>query len=220
MVKCFMEWDRTHFGSVRRKIKELRKKLENLQKLPQGEWVVEEARSVENELNQCLKLEETMWYQRSRVLWLKDGDRNSSFFHKKASQRKQRNTIRQIINEDGVCFTKRKDIEKIMVNYFQELFKSEGSHGTEAVVNAVNTRVTKHMNDLLTRPFTENEIVKALRQMHPSKAPGPDGMNPFFYQKFWNVVSNDTVRVVLDILNCNSDPTPLNKTHSPHPQGF
>lgn len=34
-----------------------------------------------------LKTEETTWRQRSRALWLNDGDKNTSFFHGKANQR-------------------------------------------------------------------------------------------------------------------------------------
>ena len=36
-------------------------------------------------LNYWLDVENTMWHQRSRHLWIIDGDHNTSFFHQKAS---------------------------------------------------------------------------------------------------------------------------------------
>ena len=44
-----------------------------------------------------LKLE-IYWAQRSRVAWLKHGDRNTKIFHSKASQRQRRNYIKGIVN--------------------------------------------------------------------------------------------------------------------------
>ena len=40
------------------------------------------------------------------------------------------------------------------------------------------------MAHLLTRPYMEEKVKTALFQMHPSKSPGPNGMSPFFFQKF------------------------------------
>ena len=48
-------------------------------------------RQLEKEINVLLDKEVKMWAQRSQVLWLKDGDKNTRFFHNKASQRRRRN---------------------------------------------------------------------------------------------------------------------------------
>ena len=41
----------------------------------------------------------------------------------------------------------------------------------------------------------------ALFQMHPSKSLGPDGMSPFFFQRFWPIVGPDVTSAVLSVLH-------------------
>ena len=48
--------------------------------------------------------------------------------------------------------------------------------------------------------------------MHPHKALGPDGMNLFFCQKVWNVISGDVFAIVLAILDGHAIPPKLNHT--------
>jgi len=68
------------------------------------------------------------------------------------------------------------------------------------------------MNDVLCAPYTKTEVEGALHQMHPHKAPGPDGMNALFYHKFWGVVGDDVSNAVLDILHGHSIPPSMNHT--------
>ena len=89
-----------------------------------------------------------------------------------------------------------------MVSYFQRIFKSQGvlTDASQKVLGAVSPRVTPEMNNLLLQSYSAEEIRVAVFHMHPSKSPGPDGMTPLFYQRFWHVVGSDVVEAVRSFL--------------------
>lgn len=49
---------------------------------------------------------------------------NTKFFHTKASQRRQKNTIEQLKNLNGEWKEELGDVEEIVVNYFSNLYTS------------------------------------------------------------------------------------------------
>ena len=49
--------------------------------------------------------------------------------------------------------------------------------------------------------------------MHPDKSPGPDGMNPAFFQRFWSVVGEDVTQACLHFLNSGCLPEGINGTN-------
>lgn len=74
-------------------------------------------------------------------------------------------------------------------------------------------KVNAEINDQLNQPFSDEKIVATLNQMHPTKAPGPDGLSAAFFQKYWKSVSKGVITTCLHILNEGGNITPLNHTY-------
>jgi hypothetical protein len=54
---------------------------------------------------------------------------------------------------------------------------------------------------ILTSSFTEDEVFEAISQMAHNKSPRPDGFPAKFYQKFWDVIKNDTMALFMQLQN-------------------
>ena len=81
------------------------------------------------------------------------------------------------------------------------------------ILSSVARVITDGMNETLTWPYIEDEVHKALFQMHPSKAPGLDGMLPFFFQKYWHIVGPNVTPAVLSVLHSRRCLRKMNFTH-------
>ncbi|KAK7840472.1 hypothetical protein CFP56_016657 [Quercus suber] len=154
-----------------------------------------------------------MWHQRAKQMWIIDGDRSTSFFHQKASNRKQRNFIEGLTDEHGIWQTDDHSMERIILDYFSNIFHSNGPTDTSAIVVAIKPVVTDSMNCCLCQPFQANEVHRALKQMHLKKSLSPDGIPPLFYQHFWSLYGDCVTKVVLDYLNLSIIPPKFNETH-------
>jgi hypothetical protein len=52
------------------------------------------------------------------------------------------------------------------------------------------------MNNQLCQDFSDEEILDALFQIGPIKAPGPDGFPTRFYQRNWSMVKSEIIAAV------------------------
>ena len=143
---------------------------------------------VRREINDLLHHEKVFWRQQSRSIWLLAGDKNTKYFHQQASQRRRKNTIEGLHDLNGVWCTNSGEITAITEAYYKGLFTASTELNMEDVLTSMDNVVTEEMARSLTCSYTEEEVRAALFQMHPSKSQGPDGMSPFFFQKFWHVV--------------------------------
>ena len=100
----------------------------------------------------------------------------------------------------------------MILDYFTNIYSSDHLASFEASFGVVRQRVTPEMNDELLGEFRAEEAKIALNQMHPTKAPGLDGMSPIFFQKYWDVVGPSEVTNVLQTLRTGVMPNGLNET--------
>ena len=104
-------------------------------------------------------------------------------------------------------------IAKAAISYFEELYTTSHPSQSESVIAPIPTLVTPKMNSELSRAFTREEVVSALKQLHPSKSPGPNGMSALFFQKYWNIVGTNVSNMVLNFLNSGMSLSDINKTN-------
>lgn len=156
-----------------------------------------------------------MWRQRSKSLWLKEGDHNTKYFHHKASQRRRKNSIKEILDERGQWQVEYKR-DQVILDYFQNIYSSSVQHdviGSKlGCLEGLEGRINEEMNQLLIKDFEEQEVFKALQKMHPSKAPGPDVLAPVFFQVYWKTIGKTVTSIVLEALNFGKFPSSINHT--------
>ena len=206
-------WNVHTFGHVGKQVATLQKRLQILEAMKDKGTDLGEIHETKLEPNRWLGIEEEMWHQRSRNNWLKVGDRNTTFFHTKATNRHQRNTISKILDENNRCLEDVDEIGHTFVHYFEELFTTSRPTVEKEMLDAVHPKVTARMNSTLTREFQAIEVEKALKQMHPLTTLGPNGMPPLFYHHFWPIVKSIVMHIALDFLNLGIFPPKFHDTH-------
>uniref|UniRef100_A0A803QNQ9 Reverse transcriptase domain-containing protein n=1 Tax=Cannabis sativa TaxID=3483 RepID=A0A803QNQ9_CANSA len=172
------------------------------------------ANDLQKSLDALLVKEEIFWKQRSRVNWLKAGDKNTKYFHNRASARKRTNFIKFLTLDDNSQVTSLNDITTTFAHFYTELFTSQGTN-LEAMTLAtqgLSKRLTPTQSTFLSSPYTFEEVKKALFQLAGDKAPGPDGFNPSFFQKNWDSSGKDLCHAALHALATNADLRQVNET--------
>ncbi|XP_074287942.1 uncharacterized protein LOC141613105 [Silene latifolia] len=207
------EWKKTNIHKIKRLIDKKRRQIAGINRGNRGTGEVNRRKKLVAEVADLMRQEEMYWRQRSRALWLKDGDRNTRFFHTCASERKRKNWIGSLRDDEGVVRQGDEAVARVANSYFQGLFTTANPVNFDDALGGLEGRVTAEMNMGLERDYCEEEVLDALNQMNPLKAPGPDGMNGLFYQTYWSIIGPEVIRHVLQILRGTRSPREINKTN-------
>lgn len=125
--------------------------------------------------NKLLKMEETSWRQKSRICWLREGDRNIHFFHRMANLRSSINMICKLkVNKEWV--TEDAEIRNRIEDYYKNLFYDplQIRPNIEGIKYHL---ISLYQQRWLERPLLEDEVMVALKILVGDKAPGLDGFS-------------------------------------------
>src|SRR3954471_11036721 len=89
----------------------LKHELEILRQVPNRSGRSGREIKITDRLVELYNREETLWWQRSRIEWLVGGDKNSKFFHIRASMRRRKNLIKNLKNNNGDTISNIEDLE-------------------------------------------------------------------------------------------------------------
>lgn len=169
--------------------------------------------SLNLQLLNAYKAEEEYWKQRSRILWLTLGHKNTGFFHASSTGRKACNRISVLEDSSGVPVFEKSQIVNVISEYFKVIFTSSGNSATEVVNAALTPCISEATNALLTGMPTPLEIKEGMFAIHRDKAPGPDGFSASFFQSNWDSVGPMITKEIQGFFSLGSLPFAINSTH-------
>jgi hypothetical protein len=151
-------------------------------------FIEENSSHFEMEISGCdmlASLQRTIAKQESQILWLREGDTPTEFFHVYANARCRKKHIRQLMH-DGQTLVSKEDKAEAAYSFFNDLL---GMAVTS--VNSIDLEaIGMPRQDLghLCQRFTKDEIWSVVCSLNPDKAPGVDGFTTRFLQSAWQVI--------------------------------
>jgi Reverse transcriptase (RNA-dependent DNA polymerase) len=142
-------------------------------------------------------IKETIWRQRAKRQWVKEGDKNTSYFHRVASVQKRQNYI-QVLQQYGQNHSNHRQKARILFNYFRDLIGTDEQ--AQITYNLRNVYGTISPITNLTTVITAQEINQVIDDWPSHKAPGPDGFTGEFYKAFRQVIVPDMLAIYNSVL--------------------
>ena len=170
----------------------------------------EEREKAREKFKKWVDLEEVFWRQKSRETWLKEGDRNTRFFHIMANSHRRRNSIRDISINGRRC-VKEPEIKEGLVGAFQSLLTTS-SNWCPPFPDLRFKVIGADQASKLEEMFTEEEILAAISGFNGDKAPGPDGFPLAFWSFSWEFVKYEVLGFFREFFEHNQFVKSLNAT--------
>ncbi|XP_055960701.1 uncharacterized protein LOC126667366 [Mercurialis annua] len=208
-------WNVDVFGNIFKQKRILLARINGIQRYLENRpsnYLTELENNLKAELDEISLREEALWLQKSRCNWLMLGDRNTSYFHAKATARRRRNRICVLKDSDGNWCDNDASLRNLAVYFFKGLYTESCNNRPVYQVRGCFPALDSITISRLDSEITNGEIHQALFQMQPWKALGVDGIPAAFYQNQWVIVGNSICSTIRNIFKEGVMESDINRT--------
>ena len=141
---------------------------------------------------------------RSKVQWIEDGEKCTSYFLGLEKHRAVSNTVFRIKNNEGIEIIKETEIVEVFANHFGNVYNNK-INNNEEIENNMNKfleNVTlKKIKDIdcaeIDKEISIEELKLSLNTLNKKSSPGYDG----FTMEFYNIYFEDIKELLLEFYN-------------------
>lgn len=210
--------NKQHYDKIADKHARARGDLEDIQQLlhrwPADPIVASYERYVAEQFKEANKAYGSYLAQKAKVKWLKEGDENTSFFHKIIKVRQHQQKILQVNAMDGTVRSTPDEVVDAFQQFYVQLLGStstERQHIQPDIIKMGPT-VNDEQANLLLQAFSDDEIKGAMFSIPNFKAPGPDGFNSTFFKTAWGEIGGEVCTAIRDFFSSGKMLKELNCT--------
>lgn len=128
-----------------------------------------------NNLWKEYRLEERMWLQKSRVRWLREGDKNTSFFHRTCKVRQAQRNLKNL-SFNGAVLEEPRAIKEAVFSHFQSFFKRDRRFKAKLACHNL-PKISAANKAMLEEPFSVSEIWETLKECEGNRAKAYDNID-------------------------------------------
>ena len=185
-TKDAITWNKMQFGNIFARKKNIMARLNGIQRAVSFRpfsFLQNLENELPKELNMVLNQEEELWTFKSRVNWMIQGDRNTSFYHVSTLVRRKRNQIMTIKNAVGDWIFEGHKVKEFIQNGFEDIYSTSHTSANQAdpLCSQWQARLIEEEKNSINGGATEDKIKSSLWSLKVFKAPGPDGLHASFF---------------------------------------
>ncbi|XP_028201026.1 uncharacterized protein LOC114385181 [Glycine soja] len=158
------QWSKVEGNINAKKILNIQQKLNEVENLAShrilSDQELKDRNSLQQELWNASDAFEYLMTQKSRARWLKEGDYNTSYFHKIINFRRAYNAIPGILI-DGEWVQQPNTVKNVAANFFHNRFTKQ-NHSRPTLNRVQFNSISRGQKEQLTAPFSHQEVKEAV----------------------------------------------------------
>ncbi|KAF9599501.1 hypothetical protein IFM89_038686 [Coptis chinensis] len=206
-------WNKSTFGNIFHQISNLKLDIAYIQSEPHSSMNSFLETRATNPLDSLLEYEEQLWKQKSRGIYVKEGDRNTKYFHIMTLRNRKFNKIEWLRKEDNSWLQTPRLIGEAFVGHFTKFLTEPSQVNLTQLRDLFPNLIPPDDMLHLRSPIIEKEIKSITFSIGSRKAPEPDGFPALFYQSSWATVDKDICAMVSNFFENGHSLADINHTN-------